>query len=267
MNIRYDELCSTDFTFTDLFAYRMTGTSEFFCSYEQTARTKHLVYCQLENCRVYYSGEKHICTMAPGDVLFLPHGCHYHSFVEDTSRPSNSIGVSFYLWNVDGEPIFFDEGIRVFRADDLAKRKKRFERIMYAVMNPANNAMRIKVELFSLLDELFGKRENVYDPFEDIATAVRQIENHPEENQTVHQLASLCLMSESSFVRKFKEYSGGVSPIEYRNRVRLMMAEEMASTTLTVGEIADKLGFYDASHLCKLYKKTKGHSLKQKIIQ
>ena len=31
-----------------------------------------------------------------------------------------------------------------------------------------------------------------------------------------------------------------------------------------IGEIAEKLGFYDGAHLCKMYKDHKGYSLKRK---
>ena len=265
MNIGYHELCSTEFTFSDIFAYRISGTSKLFSDYETAGRTKHLLYCQLENRRSYYVGMQHIYTMSPGDILFLPHGTTYHSFSEDETLPSQGIGISFYLLDSDNSPILFDEKIRVFESKEYLPLQKRFEKILFSVMNPAENVLRLKGELFSLMDELFAnkkQRKEFHARFDDIMEAVRILENHPERNDSVRQLASLCLMSESSFARKFKDYSGGVSPIEYRNRIRLMLADELASTSLSVNEIAEKLGFYDASHLCKLYKKSKGHSLK-----
>ncbi len=74
MYIKYDELCSTDFTFSDIFACRLNNEGNIEYNYENSGRTKHLVFCQLNNKRHYYYGNTHICTIVPGDIIFLPHG-------------------------------------------------------------------------------------------------------------------------------------------------------------------------------------------------
>ena len=70
-------------------------------------------------------------------------------------------------------------------------------------------------------------------------------------------------MSEASFLRKFKAYSGGMPPIKYRNNIRIMLAEEMSASPLTTAEIAERLGFYDSAHLCRAYKEVFGTTLKK----
>ena len=97
----------------------------------------------------------------------------------------------------------------------------------------------------------------------DIAPALKLMERHPEKNFTNAELAHMCHVSESSFLRKFKLYSGGITPARYRNNIRIMRAEEYVNSDNTLEHIAQTLGFYDAAHLCKAYKKHTGHSPKK----
>jgi len=265
MNIKYTELCSADFEFTDIVAYKMSHDNKIEYNYETQSRVKHLIFMQLNGKRHYYNKERHICTLSPGDVLFLPHGAHYRSFITDENEYNTGIGISFNMIS-HKEAVFFDEDIMFFSGDKEKNIGKRFRRILYSVMNPRENVLRLKGEMYSLLDDLFAekeKREMFDEYFKDIVDAINLTERHPERNMSVKELAEMCHMSESSFLRKFKEYSGGIAPVKYRNNIRFMLAEELASSPLTVNEIAERLGFYDGSHLCKMYKTVRGRTLKK----
>lgn len=264
MIIKYSELRSTDFVFTDVVAYRRKLDDVDKYNFE-SGRTKHLIYYQISNVRTYYYKNDYICTINPGDIISLPHGVKYRSFNINKEVPSDGIGISFNLYTPDGEPIYFEEGIEIIKNDSFGKYLKRFKKILYSVMNPAENTLLLKAELYSLLYNLFKSDAPDFDEaFGDIKKAISILENNPELNHSTKELADMCLMSESSFLRKFKEYSGGIAPIKYRNNIRLMLAEEMANSPLNMNEIAEQLGFYDASHLCKIYKQEKGYTLKKK---
>jgi len=268
MNIKYRDICSTDFEFTDIVAYHMKGKNNVEYNYENTARTKNLVYLQIDGQRHYCLGNKHICTLNPGDVLFLPHGVKYRSYITGKSDFNTGTGISFNMVLSNGEAVYFDEGIKLFFKQNESTTAKRFKRILYSVMNPQENVLRLKGEMYSLLDDLFAdkeKREDFDEYFKDIKKAISLLENNPENNLSVKELAEMCHMSESSFLRKFKDYSGGIAPIKYRNNIRLMLAKELSESHLTVNEIAERLGFYDGSHLCKIYKIYKGHCMKNKL--
>lgn len=265
MKIKYNEICATDIIFKDIAACKMNTDYASVYDYEMLGRTKNLLFYQLENRRKYYLKDKHICTLKSGDILFLPHGVKYRSFDEDSQKPAGGIGISFNMFSTSGEVIRLDEDIKLLTNDSDRQYYKQIKRILYSVMNPAENVLRLKGEMYTLLDELFSnvkKRENFDSSFSDIIKAIRLLENSPEKNVSVKELADMCHISESSFLRKFKEYSGGVSPIKYRNNIRIMLAEELAASNLTISEIADKTGFYDAAHLCKAYKNAKGVTIK-----
>ena len=266
MIIKYKDLCSTDFIFSDIVSYRMNFDGNDIYNYESTGRIKHLLFYQIENRRSYYIKDRHICTLGSGDILFLPHGVKYRSFIENCNEPTDGIGISFNLYTPTGELILLDEAIKFLANDNYGQYYKRFRKILYSVMNPTENILRLKGELYSIFDELFAardRREDFKKSYGDIIDAINILENNPEKNLTTKELADMCLMSESSFLKKFKAYSGGIAPIKYRNNIRIMLAEELATSPLTINEIAEKLGFYDAAHLCRAYKQSKGDTLKK----
>jgi len=78
------------------------------------------------------------------------------------------------------------------------------------------------------------------------------------DNMTLDEYAKMCSMSKFHFIRTFKEITG-VSPIEYKNRIRFDKSKHLLeSTSLSVGEIAEKLGFSSQSYFCDAFKKLTG---------
>ena len=69
-------------------------------------------------------------------------------------------------------------------------------------------------------------------------------------------------MSEANFRRLFREFLG-VSPIDYRNDIRLTHAKnKRQSGEYNVSEAAYKSGFTNLSFFIRLYKKKYGHTPK-----
>ena len=87
------------------------------------------------------------------------------------------------------------------------------------------------------------------------------IESNPADNRPISQLARLCGVGETRFRQLFLQYSGGISPVEYRNRLRIDYAEKyLYSDLVTVEYAALASGFNDLSHFYRTYKKYKGVS-------
>ena len=81
------------------------------------------------------------------------------------------------------------------------------------------------------------------------------IENNLSYDISVKELAKLCNMSASNFRRIFTKYSG-VSPMEYKNILRIAKAKELLrNTNISITEIAEQLGFYDSSYFTKVFYK------------
>lgn len=266
MIIKQEELLGRECIIWDVVAYSMRADDVTVYDYEKEGRQKHLLFYQTEDERYYTRGDDHIATLSLKDVIFLPHGAKYLSRTADGQKSSSGIGISFRLQTPDGEPLLFDENNIILKHDCDGKLLGHFKSVLSRIMTPAKNSLRICGEISILLDEMFSDtegQERRSRDFKDIKAAVRTIEREPWKNLTVAELAALCCMSESTFLRKFKRFSGGVSPIKYRNNIRLILAEELAASEMTLEEIAEKLGFYDSTHLCKLYRKHKGEKLKK----
>lgn len=93
--------------------------------------------------------------------------------------------------------------------------------------------------------------------------AIYYLENHHTQEITLEQLADTLYVSSTYLSKVFKE-STGMSPINYLIQVRLKHAKELlANEQLTIREISQAVGYQDAYHFSKLFKKYYGLSPSQ----
>ena len=84
------------------------------------------------------------------------------------------------------------------------------------------------------------------------------IAQHYAENITIDGLAAMVETSPSNFRRQFTR-TLGISPGRYITTIRLNAARALLETTdMLVSEIAVETGFWDQSHLTKLFKRERG---------
>lgn len=186
--------------------------------------------------------------------------------MDDKSDICTGYNITFDLFDKNGEEIYISDSIKLY-TDDM---HKHYLELAYQIQNsilcPISNLVRAKANLYKFFDIITtDKDEEEYKAkyFRDIQPAIDRIELYPEINTSISELSKLCNMSESSFRRKFKQYTNGISPVNYRNRIRIMKAEELCNnSSYTIEEAAMKLGFCDAAHLCRLYKQFTGKTLK-----
>lgn len=87
-----------------------------------------------------------------------------------------------------------------------------------------------------------------------LTPALERMQSHKAEQQSVAFYAELCRMSESGFRKLFTEYTS-LSPIEYRNALRLEEARRLLETgEFTAEEAADAVGYRSISFFCRSYK-------------
>ena len=129
------------------------------------------------------------------------------------------------------------------------------------------------LSLFGLVARLFAHllRVGVDDTAADkpvvryykiIEPALALIRDVYRKRLTVDELATASFISKYHFCRIFK-ISTGLTPVQYLNRHRLKIAEEMLRRdNMRIGEVAAAVGFDSVSYFCKLYKKHFGTSPK-----
>ena len=267
--LTFTELARKDLSIINISALKSTWRDGDVDNYTRRGRIKNILYYMINGHREYSVNGELVLHLHDADIIFIPNGYHYYSEVimENKEKGSTGIGITFELYDRNGEELYIDEPLKKVANDSDESHLKLFERILESAMWPNTNSLRAKASLYSFFDAITSdlkKETYLKKHFTDISPAIKQIEKHPEENVSIKELAQLCCLSESSFRRKFKQYSNGISPLAYRNRLRVMKAEEMCtSTTCTVERAAQIFGFCDAAHLCRMYKQHTGKTLKQ----
>lgn len=84
---------------------------------------------------------------------------------------------------------------------------------------------------------------------DSINRAIQYIRSNPEKKITLHELAALSGLSDYYFSHIFKEMTG-FSPVNYMINVRIDQAKALlANTSLSVAQVAQKVGYPNSSNL------------------
>lgn len=195
-----------------------------------------------------------------GDMLYLPSHTGYDSFWREDA---SFMVIDILLHDVEGQPIRFGEEAGVLFHDGhgiysglLADLSKKAE-----ANGPFDWLERMSLT-FKLLCDMARdtNREETGKHYEVIKAGLKYLENNFAEDVSVGFLAKLCLVSKGSFRRSFAAHTG-VSPIEYRNRLRIKRAETLLrSEEHTVSEVSERVGIDDVKYFGKLFKRYTGFS-------
>ncbi len=267
MKLKLDELLHADFTVTELTGVYITSQTTTVNDYSKFGRHKNMIYFCEKGRRHYYNAEgEPLFTIDAGEVLFAADKANYVSRLIEANAPSSGLVIGFLLQSTRGEPIEITDTFRPPIKDTDGTLYGKVTRLYISILQN-QPALRIKADFYDLLSTLLTSESRTTEAgFGELSPAFEFIKTHPEKSISVKELAQMCCMSESSFAHKFIKYSNGISPLQFRNRIRIMKAEEMANdANLSVESIAKKLGFYDASYLCRFYKRHTGKTLKAKV--
>ena len=222
-------------------------------------RQRYLIHILTDGTRIYTT-ENESVTISSGTLMFLPHGTKYYTGSVDVGKPyCKGMSVIFDLVDHDGNMINVENDTLHIRHDKHGIFIKLFERMLKCTLEDPDNILEIKSYLLRMIIEIIKGVKS--QPPVELAPAFDMLASRYKENIAVREYADKCHMSESYFRKKFTEFTGK-SPIQYRNELRFAEARRLYSEGMTVSEIADELGFFDAGYFSKMYKKNNGHSLR-----
>ncbi len=192
------------------------------------------------------------------DMVYLPKGTAYRSFWFERST---FVVVDLLLQDADGRDIQFADAPGVLFHDVhhvydglLAELGK-----MVKAKGPFDWLERLSLS-FKLLCEIARdtNRSELDEKYSQIKQAVTYLEGNYTDDFTVDSLSKMCSLSAATFRRLFREWKG-MSPVEYRNRLRITRAAELLkSGRYTVSEAAEQVGIRDIKYFGKLFKRYAG---------
>ena len=117
------------------------------------------------------------------------------------------------------------------------------------------------LDILSLLErELLSQSRPDKENFERIALVVQNMNKDYKSDLTLEDYANMCSMSKYHFLRIFEKIVG-LTPIEYRNGIRLQHAADLLSDEkLTVEQISTLVGYSCASYFSSSFKQKYGMS-------
>ncbi len=264
--IALQQLQDMDVSFYRLVSMRYSWAPGSVERFVECARADNLLVYLIHGERHYTKDEnskEEFLQIVGGDILFAPTGSNYVSTLQlkEGEAFSEGIFVNFAIRDEQGQEICPGD-LPVWMAHDIDGRYFRmFEKLLTSVLQGSGGNLSSKAQLSRLLQELIAQ-VRIQDSFgpelEAIYPAVIRLERCPQEPVSVPELAKLCFLSESTFRKKFETYAH-VSPIQYRNRIRLQKAIGLLRNGIyTVEETAEAMGYHDAAHLSNAVKKATG---------
>lgn len=208
----------------------------------------------LQGTIVFNKNTPYPITASAGSVVYLPYDITYVSEWEPF-RNGQYISINFIRDEFNFE---LPNYICIAATDTQGN--------YYELFNDAyeiwrKGAVGYQIELLSYIYKLLYWlfRDSTYSDFQNsyqvIYKGIFYLENHYTEDFSIEMLANLCNLSPSSFRRYFKFYSS-LSPITYRNYLRIKKAKELLLTgEYTVTEVACAVNIPDLCYFNKLFRK------------
>lgn len=202
-----------------------------------------------------------------GQIVYLPYNVTYRSRW-DTAEEGKYLSVNFVLNDAGGNMISLNEHICLLVTD----RKNELLNLFSEIHEKwTTGSYGYKLETRSLFYEILyrisvnAEHSSLKSSRNKIYRAILYLENNYMSDITASELADMINVKECMFRRSFKAEKG-MSPVKYRNMLRLKKAYEMLSSgEFSVLEAAMLTSFDDAGYFSKLFKSMYGISPSQCI--
>ncbi|MBE6571679.1 MAG: AraC family transcriptional regulator [Ruminococcaceae bacterium] len=197
-----------------------------------------------------------------GDIVYLPYNVTYRSRW-DTAENGKYLSVGFILRDENNSIISFSDSISLLLSD----RKKEFLTLFSDLRKVwATGSYGYKLEMRSKFYEILyrlsvnAEYSSLKSSRNTVYRAIFYLENNYLSDVTASELADMINVKECMFRRAFKAEKG-MSPVKYRNMLRLKKAYEMLSSgEYSVVETAISTNFDDPGYFSKLFKRQYGIS-------
>ena len=210
----------------------------------------------------FWIGERKL-VLGERELLYIPKHSRYK--MQYSAPETNYVLINFSLFDKDGCDRSLSHNIEVLAAGDSTSRIANILRNLelFATAQTLSAFLRRKELFYKLLGVLYENSPSLSLPqrkYPQILAGVLLLEQTYLENLPVSRFAETSNVSISLFRSLFsKQY--GMSPIQYRNRLRITRAAEILSEgSCTISEAAYACGFENIGYFCRYYKKITGET-------
>ncbi|MCI8387833.1 MAG: helix-turn-helix transcriptional regulator [Clostridiales bacterium] len=201
------------------------------------------------------------------DIVYTPklseYNCHFDITGSHKTERTSDYLINFLVYGENGEELRFADDKMIITPKNPQYYHDSFNRIDSLGRRGLTTNPQIKSMLYGLLSDIafeLQRKELMTRRYAAIYPAVKYLRTTDLAKIDTSCLAKLCHLSESGFRRLFREYYG-MPPLEYLNYLKVSQARMwLNSGELSVADVAESLGFSDASYFSRFYKKATGHS-------
>ena len=212
---------------------------------------------------VFWECSGQTLTVQSGGLIFIPKGCCYK--MQYTAPNTTFVLIDLDIYDKYGKDFLLSKAIVRLATDGASRRiagiMAELERC--GVDQSLFALFRRKELVYRLLGTVceFGSMPTIKpQKYQQIFAGVLLLEQSYLENLPIARFAEASGISISLFRSLFsKQY--GMSPIQYRNRLRIDRAVTLLSEgSSTVSEVAYACGFENIGYFCRYYKKITGET-------
>lgn len=232
--------------FCRFFVRRNIQTGPYIAGTKVGFPTPRLAFIKQGRC-VVETTDGAIFHLSEGDVWFLP---------KLSSYVSHWYGENVVYDVVEFDVDFLSLYYQSMQVMHLPETEKDFDSLLEAWEK--EDSLQCLAVLYQLLHRILPLLEKSENKWGDrVLPALKYLRDQNSEKVRVEEAAALCYMSPSRFFEVFRE-AVGVSPIQYKNRIKLVRAESLLMQGKTTDEVCEILHFSSPTFMRRMMKKHLG---------
>lgn len=225
-------------------------------------RPKHCLLYIFSGETTFFVGNKKTVA-SEKELIYIPKGQKYQ--MEYSADSTTFVLIDFDAFDKSGSPISLFGGISAVAKDDASNR---IARIMtnFELCGTSKNlasCFRRKELIYKLFGVVFSMEASNNEEQGDLTKIIKGVlllEQTYIEDLPISEFAKEAHVSIGTFRTTFNRHYK-MSPLQYRNHLRIARARELLSEgSFTVSEAAYASGFENIGYFCRLYKRIVGES-------